>query len=65
MMEQIFTVRQLFEKVQEFKRPVHIVFVDIKDLFDSVGRALLWLTLKLLDKLCRTFCPAAPQAVFL
>ena len=45
-MEQIFTMRHLIEKTQEFQQKAYVAFVDFKAAFDSFDRQLLWLTLK-------------------
>ena len=45
--EQIFVVRQLFERCKEFNsHPIFSCFVDYKAAVDSVDRAILWETLE-------------------
>ena len=45
--EQIFVVRQLFERCKEFNsHPIYACFVDYKAAFDSVDRTILWETLE-------------------
>ena len=46
--EQIFVVRQLFERCKEFSsHPIFACFVDYKAAFDSVDRTILWEALAL------------------
>ena len=46
--EQIFVVRQLFERCKEFSNhPIFACFVDYKAAFDSVDRTILWEALAL------------------
>jgi Reverse transcriptase (RNA-dependent DNA polymerase) len=42
----ILTLRLLAELHLEFKRPLHVAYVDLKSAFDSVDRAALWSALK-------------------
>ena len=45
--EQIFVVKQLFERCKEFNsHPIYACFVDYKAAFDSVDRTILWETLE-------------------
>jgi len=41
-MDQIFSLRQLIEKVSEGQRPVILNFVDFRKAFDGVHRPALW-----------------------
>ena len=42
----ILALRLLAELHLEFKRPLHVAYVDLKSAFDSVDRAALWSALK-------------------
>ena len=45
--EQIFVIRQLFERCKEYSNhPLYACFVDYKAAFDSVDRTILWETLE-------------------
>ena len=40
--DQIFTLRQIIEKVTEGRRPVIVNFIDFRKAFDSIHRPALW-----------------------
>jgi len=40
--EHIFTVKQLVEKHYEFDKDLHMLFIDYKQVYDSVNRKVLW-----------------------
>ena len=44
--EQIFTLRRIIEKCQEFQVPLAISFIDFSKAFDSIHRPTLWKILK-------------------
>jgi len=44
--DQIFTLRQIIEKVNDKQKPVIVNFIDFKKAFDSVHRPTLWQILK-------------------
>lgn len=44
--DQIFALRQLIEKVREFRESLHIAFVDFKCAFDSIDRQAIWSIMK-------------------
>ena len=41
-MDQIFTLRRLFERCREFQQPLAVLFIDFTAAFDSVHRDSLW-----------------------
>ena len=44
--EQIFTLRNIIEQCNEYRKPLHINFVDFQKAFDSVHRETLWSIVK-------------------
>lgn len=46
--DHIFTLKQIIEKYYEFNRPLHLIFIDFKQAYDSVQRTEIWRSLKLL-----------------
>jgi sorting nexin-29 len=44
--DQIFTVRQLLEKCNEFGIETHHLFIDCKAAYDSVDRSNLYIAMK-------------------
>ena len=44
--DQLFTLRQVFEKAWEFAKPVYTAFIDSEKTYDRVPRDLLWNVLK-------------------
>lgn len=46
--DHIFTLKQVIEKYHEFNRPLHLIFIDFKQAYDSVQRTEIWRSLKLL-----------------
>lgn len=44
--DQIFTLRQVFEKREAFRKPFVVLFIDFKAAFDSVHRESIWKLLK-------------------
>lgn len=51
--DQIFTLRQIFEKNWEFGKEVHNLFIDFKKACDSIHRNSLWNILKEFGILCK------------
>ena len=45
-MDQIFTVRQVIEKVIEKDKVVYAAFADLKKAYNSVSRSKLWVVFK-------------------
>jgi len=46
--DQIFTLKLIMEKSQEYNKPLFLCFIDIQKAYDSVDRNLLW-------KVCRCY----------
>jgi sorting nexin-29 len=44
--DQIFTVRQILEKCNEFNKETHHLFIDFKAAYDSVDRSNLYIAMK-------------------
>ena len=42
--DQIFTLRQLAEKYEEFEKELYVCYIDFRKAFDSVWRKGLWRT---------------------
>ena len=40
--DQIFSIRQIIEQREEYKRMTHLIFIDFKAAFDSVHRECIW-----------------------
>lgn len=45
--DHIFTLKQIIEKYYEFNKPLHFIFIDFKQTYDSVKRAEIWRHFKL------------------
>jgi hypothetical protein len=45
-MEAIFLIRQLMEKCREQKKDMHIVFINLKKVYDKMPRNIMWLALQ-------------------
>jgi|UniRef100_A0A2S2R0D3 hypothetical protein len=46
--DHIFLLKQVLEKYK-FNRPLHLIFIDFKQVYDSVQKAEIWRNLKLLE----------------
>ena len=44
--DQIFTLRQLAEKYEEFSKQLYVCYIDYRKAFDSVWKKGLWRTLR-------------------
>ena len=44
--DQLFTLRQVFEKAWEFAKSIYTAFIDLEKAYDRVSRDLLWSVLK-------------------
>lgn len=47
-MDQIFILKMIMERSQEYNKPLHMCFIDIQKAYDSVNRDLLW-------QICRSY----------
>jgi hypothetical protein len=41
-MESIFLISQLMERCKEQKKDLHMVFIDLKKVYDKVIRNVMW-----------------------
>ena len=44
--DHLFSLRTIMEKAREFRRPLHLCFVDLSKAYDSVNREALWQVLE-------------------
>jgi hypothetical protein len=44
--EAIFLIRQLMERCREQKKDMHMIFIDLENVYDKVSRNIMWWTLK-------------------
>jgi hypothetical protein len=45
-MKAIFLIRQLMERCREQKKDLHIIFIDLKKVYDKVSRNVMWWALQ-------------------
>jgi hypothetical protein len=45
-MEVIFLIRQLMERCREQKKDLHIIFIDLENVYDKVSRNVMWWALQ-------------------
>jgi hypothetical protein len=45
-METIFLIRQLMERCSEQKKDLHMIFIDLKKVYDKVPRNIMWCALQ-------------------
>jgi hypothetical protein len=45
-MESIFLIRQLMERCMEQKKDLHMIFIDLKKVYDKVTRNVIWWALQ-------------------
>lgn len=48
-LDHIITLRQIMSKFYEFDKDLHLIFIDYKQAYDSIGRNELWKALEVLD----------------
>jgi len=56
-LEHIFTLRQIISKFYEFNKELHIIFIDHKQVCDSIDRGKLFKEfeeIRYLDKVCKS-----------
>ena len=44
--EAIHFLRRLMEKYRERKKDLHLVFIDLEKVYDSIPRSIVWVSLK-------------------
>jgi hypothetical protein len=45
-MEMIFLIRQLIDRCREQKKDMHMIFIDLKKIYDKVRRNVMWWALQ-------------------
>jgi hypothetical protein len=45
-METIFLIRQLIDRCREQKKDMHMIFIDLKKIYDKVRRNVMWWALQ-------------------
>jgi hypothetical protein len=45
-METIFLIRQLMERYREQKKDMHMIFIDLQNVYDKVPRNIMWWALQ-------------------
>jgi hypothetical protein len=45
-MEVIFLIRQLMERCREQKKDLHMIFIDLENVYDKVSRNVMWWALQ-------------------